>query len=79
MKASRGVRRLFYKVFRECRSFWGEGESKTTMQLQGEWIEKHAPPEQLNLQIYRWLHLLSTFIKGYIIIRVLPHIQEDAP
>jgi hypothetical protein len=76
MKTSRRVRMLFYKIFRECRMFWGEGLSKTHMQLHREWIERHGLPEQLNLLIYRWLHLLSRFIKGYIMLRVVPHLQE---
>jgi len=76
-RASRSVRRLFYSMFRECRSFWGEGESKTSIQIQSEWIEKHDPTERLNFHICRWLHMLSTFIKGYIVVHVLPWISED--
>jgi len=77
-KASRAVRRLFYSIFRECRLFWGEGESEFPMPLQGEWIEKHTPPEQLNNHVCKWLYILSTFIKGYIKMHVLPHMQGDA-
>lgn len=76
MKTSRRVRTLFYKIFRECRVFWGEWHSKTPMQPHREWIERHEFPEQLNLLIYRWLHLLSRFIKGYIMMHVIPHLQE---
>jgi hypothetical protein len=79
MRASRDVRRLFYGVFRECRSFWGDGELNSAMQLKGEWIERNASPEKLNLHIHRWLHLISAFVKGYIVSRVLPHLEEDVP
>jgi hypothetical protein len=79
IKASRHVRRLFYSIFRECLLFWGEGELNVPTQLQGEWIEKHALSEKLNLHIHKWLHMLSTFVKGYIKMYVLPHVIGNAP
>jgi hypothetical protein len=79
MRTSRSVRILFYRIFRECRGFWGEGHSKTPLKLHREWIKKHRLPEQLNLLVYRWLHLLSRFIKGYIKMHVVPHLERGVP
>jgi hypothetical protein len=74
IRASRKLRRRFYGMFRECCLFWGEGE--TASALKREWIRNHSPSETLNRYIYSWLHMLSSFVKGYIQVHILPHMKD---
>ena len=67
---------LFYAIFGECRRMWGESLSDGFRRLGREWIEGHRSSERLDLLICRWLTLASSYVKGYILKDVLPHMEK---
>jgi hypothetical protein len=74
--ASRRLRRRFYGLFRECCLFWGDGGPDSAAPLEREWIRKQVPSETLNTYIHGWLSMLSSFVKGYLGVYVLPRMKE---
>ncbi len=77
LRVSQKARFLSYGIFRELRKVWGSSMEAGWVKLSKEEVQKLDTGGQLGLLTCRWLRLLSQFVKGYIILNVIPPFEEE--
>jgi hypothetical protein len=77
LRVSQKARSLSYGIFRELRKLWGGSMDSGWVKLSKEQVQKMETGGQLGILTCRWLRLLSQFVKGYIILNVIPPFEED--
>lgn len=76
LKGSRMSRQLLNPLFKECKAIWGETMREGFVKIKIEDIKRIDLSGSFTLYTQRWLSLVGSVVKGYIIKYVKPYLED---